>query len=187
MKFLRLTILLIVIFLFQSCLTYRAVTYKINFNERFDHGTVNVDYKDIRSSEKEPKKQEEDFKEAVRLLFEDDFLLDNVEEGIYVKDRKLWEDNGILKASFSGIFKELNVDGNKLDVQNDERILFINESDVDVESNGKVLKSDKNIVLIWPKDQRELTWTMKDIDTAKDTYSLIDYYRSWKKDNSKNQ
>jgi hypothetical protein len=182
MKFRHFFIFVIVGALFQSCLTYKSITYHVNFNERFDHGTITVDYEDICSSEKEIAKREQDFNEVVKLLFEDDFLLDNVEEGIYVKERKLWEDNGILKATFSGIFKDLKIDENKLDVQNDERILFINESNVDIESNGKVLKSDKNFVLIWPKDQRELIWTMKDSNSDQETYSLINYYRKWKKE-----
>jgi len=168
-------------FLLNGCLTYKSIEYRISFNERFDQGTVTVHYKDISSSEEEVKKRESDFNDLIELLFEEEFLLDNVEEGIYVKDRKLWEENGKLHATFSGIFSELKVDGEALKVQNEERVLFLKNEGTKIESDGKVFESEKNIVIVWPKDQREISWKLIE-DDVESTHSLLDFYNKWKEE-----
>ena len=49
--------------------------------------------------------QKKDFIELIELLFGDDFLLDNIEEGIYIKNRELYEKNGqlIAKSMLAGL------------------------------------------------------------------------------------
>ncbi len=175
--------ILFTLLLLQSCLTYRSIEYRLNFNENFDHGEIIVNYNDIRSSEKEIAKQEKDFQDLIELLFGDEFLLDNVDEGIYVKDRKLWVEDGILKAKFNGIFKELKLDDSELNIENEERILIFKNDGDTYECDGKVLQTEKNVIMVWPKDQRELYWKQT-IDLEDElTFSLIKYYEKWAQNN----
>jgi hypothetical protein len=172
---------LFILLLLQSCLTYRSIEFHINFNENFDRGTITVNYNDIQSSEEEAEKQEEDFNDLIELLFGDEFLLDNVNEGIYVKDRKLWKEDGILKANFTGIFQDLKLEDSELKIENEERMLILKNDGDTYECNGKVLHTEKNVIMVWPKDQRELYWKQI-IDFGEDpTYSLIDYFNKWEK------
>ena len=170
---------LFILFLLQSCLTYRSIEFRIIFNENFDRGEITVNYNDIQSSEEKAEKQEEDFNDLVELLFGDDFLLDNVDEGIYVKTRKLWKEDGILKANFHGIFQELKLDDSELKIENEERMLILKNDGDKYECNGKVLHTEKNVIMVWPKDQKELYWKQI-IDLEEDpTYSLVGYYDKW--------
>jgi hypothetical protein len=176
-------ILFILLLLLQSCLTYRSIEYRIIFNENFDQGKIAVNYNDIQSSENEIEKQEKDFKDLIELLFGDEFLLDNVDEGIYVKDRKLWKEDGILKATFNGIFKELKLDDSELKIENEERILILKNDGDTYECNGKVLQTEKNVIMVWPKDQKELYWKqIIDLDDEP-TFPLIRYYEEWAQNN----
>lgn len=174
-------LLLGILFFLHSCLTYRSVEYHITLNENFDKGTISVNYNDILSSEKEITKQENDFKDLIDLLFGDDFLLDNVDEGIYVRDRKLWNDKGVLKANFTGIFKNIKFDDRELKVENGERMLILKNDGDTYACNGKLLQTEKNVIMVWPKDQRDLYW--KQITKLEDepTFPLISYYEKWKK------
>ena len=179
-KYLVLSILFI-LFLLQSCLTYRSIEFRINFNENYDQGKITVNYNDIQSSEEEAIKQEEDFNDLVELLFGDEFLLDNVKEGIYVKERKLWKEKGILKANFHGIFQELKLDDSELKIENEERMLILKSDGDTYECNGKVLQTEKNVIMVWPKDQKELYWKQI-IDAGDDpVYSLVNFYDKWEK------
>ena len=170
--------------LLQGCLTYKSIEYRLVYNENFDHGEITVHYNDIQSSEKETAKQEKDFNDLIDLLFGDDFLLDNVDEGIYVKDRKLWKEEGVLKATFNGIFKEIKLDDSELKIENDERILVLKRDNDTYECNGKLLQTDKNVIMVWPKDQRELYWKQNIVlEEDEPTFPLISYYEKWAKDN----
>ena len=89
MKKLLIASILFFTFIFNSCLTYHVVDYTIEYADDFNSGTFSVTYTDIRSSEKAPEKQEKDFDELIELYKSDMFLLDQVDEGIYVKERKV--------------------------------------------------------------------------------------------------
>jgi hypothetical protein len=110
MRILYILSLVILIFTVSSCLTYRIAEYTIEFAEDFNGGTITVKYTDIRSAEEEEEKQKEDFEELIRMYRDDKFLLDQVDEGVYVKDRQLYEQNGSLHAIYSGIFQKLKID-----------------------------------------------------------------------------
>ncbi|MEJ2052485.1 MAG: hypothetical protein P8X42_01080 [Calditrichaceae bacterium] len=170
--------------IFQSCLTYRSVEYRIIFNENFDRGTISVNYNDIQSTEDKIEKRKKDFDDLIDLLFGDDFLLDNVDEGIYVKDRKLWKENNTLRANFSGIFQDLKLEDSELKIENDERMLILKNNGDTYECNGKLLQTDNNVIMVWPKDQKELYWKQNINLENEFTFPLIDYYNNWKAENN---
>lgn len=180
MKLLYLVLLLIVVFTFNSCLTYYIVEYTVEFSDNFSQGKLTVIYSDIRSSHEEVEKREEDFKELINLYQSDKFLLDLVEEGVYVKGRELYEKDGMIYGKYWGIFEKAKIDGSQLEIQNDERIILMDLSPNDkIEANGKILRSDNNVMIVWPKDQKKLTIkkTIGDYDNI--GYSIIDYYKEW--------
>lgn len=182
MRVIYISFILFLIISISSCLTYRVVEYTIEYSDTFNSGEIRVHYTDIRSSETEETKREKDFIELIDLIENDKFLLDQIEEGVYVKDRRLFEQNGQINAEYFGIFDNFKIEGDELKLENEERILLlsINEGE-EIESNGKIYRSEHNVLLVWPKDQKILKFkkTLKNYDAQ--TYSLIDYYNDWKK------
>jgi hypothetical protein len=158
------------------------VEYTIDFTENFDSGTITVFYTDIRSSESDEEKQKADFDELIQLYQEDNFLLDMVEEGVYVKERTLYEKNGMIMGGYSGIFQKVQIDNNVMDLRNDERFILLNISENEkIETNGKVYRSENNALLVWPKDQKNIT-IKKIVQNYNNTgFSIINYYNDWKK------
>lgn len=175
------SLFLIVIFV-NSCLTYHIVEYTIDFADNFDSGKIIVTYTDIRSSETEEEKQKADFDELIQLYQEDKFLLDQVEEGVYVQERKLYEKDGSIIGSYSGIIQKVMIDNSELKVRNDERYILLDISPAErIETNGKIFRSENNALLVWPKDQKHLTIKKTVQDYDKIGFSIIDYYHEWKK------
>ena len=179
MKKLLSLFILIILFLLQSCLTYRSIEFRITFNDNFDRGIISMNYNDLQSTDEDLTKQEDDFNGLIELIFDDAFLLDNVDQGIYVKDRKLWEEDGVLKANFIGIFQKLKLDDDEFKIENEERMLILNNEGDQYECNGKVLQTEKNVILVWPKDQKELYWKQIIAIGEEPTFSLIDFYNKW--------
>jgi len=178
MKKLIIIICLLSIFIFSSCLVYKQMTVTITFAEDFKTGLIKVVYYDLVSSDSTKNKQMEDFEDLIEMLKDDVFLLDSVDDGIYVKDRRLYEQDGKLCGTYSGIFRKLKLDDEHLKEKGEERVLQIDTDEEDVvTSNGKIYQSDDNTFIVWPKDQRKLTYTVR--KTYKEpVFSLLPYYKS---------
>ncbi len=172
--------LLSLLIIFASCLTYSTVRYDIEFDDNFESGKIFVTYTDLRSSEESVEKQKSDFAELIKMLEEDKFLLDSMEDGIYIKERDLSENNGKITGSYSGIFKKLRFDSQELKQTKNERTLTIDKDDGDVvKTNGKILESADTFIIAWPVDEHKLYFSInKNYDDK--TYSLLDYLKEYR-------
>ncbi len=177
--------LILLFTLVSGCLWYEVVEYTIHFNENLNSGSITVRYNNIQSTEKDTAKIRADFGDLLNMLTGDEFLLDGLETGIYIQDRRLAEENGQLVAYEHGIFRKLMLDDEQSNIQNDERILTISNDDKEkIECNGKVIKLEKNTILTWPKEQRDLY--IKVTSAPEDSLSsLLSYYRQWQKTSGK--
>jgi len=176
------------IFLFtllSGCLWYEVAEYTIHFNESLNSGSITVRYSNIQSTEKDTAKVRSDFEDLLNMVMGDGFLLDGLEGGIYIQDRRITEENGQLVAYEQGIFRNLALDDEKSTIQNDERILTLSNDDKEkIECNGKVIKLEKNTILSWPKEQRDLY--IKVTSTPQDSLSsMLSHYREWNKSGRK--
>ena len=82
-------------------------------------------------------------------------------------------------GKYIGIFRNLKFDNDPLKLVNDEFIVLIDESDELVETNGKIVKSEKNVFISWSKTQKELYWKLK-MKREAHTTSLLEMFREWK-------
>ena len=169
--------------LVNGCLTYHVVEYTIDYADDFNSGFFSVVYTDIRSSETEEEEKKKDFNELIELYEGDMFLLDQVDEGVYVKERQLYEKDGKLIGSYSGIFQRIKIDDNEINTRNDERYILLDIGpDMEIETNGKVYRSEHNALLVWPVDKKKLKIKKIVKDYNNVGYSIIDYYKKWKND-----
>ena len=115
------------------------------------------------------------------MKLEDQFLLDHVNMGIYIKERQVYEKNGKLTGKFTGIFEKVGLDDAILEVKGDERYILvdIDEGDI-VETNGKLHKTKEKALLVWPKEQKIISYKItKTYDDP--TYSITHLYHDWLK------
>ena len=163
-----------------GCLTFETAEIRIVFNDNSQtEGTIEVTYSNIQTGEALLKDQVDDFNDLIEYYREDGFLLDQISDGIYIKKRDLFEENGKLVGKYIGIFRNLKFDNDPLKLVNDEFIVLMDESDELVETNGKIVKSEKNVFISWPKTQKELYWKLK-MKREAHTTSLLEMFREWK-------
>ena len=178
-KYSLLTVM-ITIFLISGCLTYSSVKYEIVFNEDLSGGSVKVTFFDLKSTEADTAKQRKDFLSLVELLFEDDFLLDNIEEGIYIKERDMYVENGKLNVTYSGIFRSSKLAEKDMRTTENERILRFDKNKGDVAtSNGNLVETEDSFIFSWPKDLKNPEFKIN--RKMEESYSMLDYYTEWKK------
>jgi len=182
MRYLYLVIcILILLVTVNGCLTYAKVHYKIHFSDDFSQGTIKVIFENLRSTEEPEEKRRSDFADLLEMLEGDDFLLDTMEEGIYIKDRKLFTSLNMIVGEYNGVFRSLKLDDKTHQVGKNERMIILEKDDGDtIESNGTVVESEENFIITWPKEEKDLSITI--IKGFKDkTYSMLDYYHEWSK------
>lgn len=180
MKLLRLILLPAFLLMVTGCLTYSKVLYEIEFDDKLEAGKIKITYFDIRSSEENTEKQKSDFTELVQILEADDFLLDAMEDGIYIRNRTLIENDGQLNGTYDGIFRKLKIDSQEIKTSKNERTLTLKKEDgYLVETNGNILESEDSYLISWPREQRRLVFSIT-ISNNDKTYSLLDYYKSYK-------
>lgn len=150
--------------LFMGCLTFDTIETRISIQEEKDKpATLSVVYKGISSSEAKDKDVRGDFEYLIEEWQGDEYLVDQAKEGIIVKSRDVWEENGELNSSMTGLVPDLNTVYDFWD-ENGERIMRVDMDAEEyelVETNGKILATERNRLIVWPKDERELYWKLK--------------------------
>ncbi len=198
MKLLVNTSLIAILFVLTGCLGYQAVEYRIFFNENFKGGKVQITFEDIRSdndvqfieSDKKNsleiaetrRKRMGDFDDVIKMCTSDEELIDAMDQGIYLKERYLFESNNKLFGRWEGIFSELKFDeGDSLRVLKDEIYLTM-EADNDterIETDGNLTLTGNRFTITWPKTKCDIYWKiiLKEQEKAR---SLINEYRAWR-------
>ena len=178
----RLYVILLFFLFMSSCLTYRTVVFVLEFTDNFSSGKLTVTYENIRSSHKDPEKRTADFRELLELYEQDQFLLDQVREGIYVRERTLFTRGDTLIGRYSGIFERLNIDGHILDNNEKERFLTLELSSQQIiQSDANIVRDGDNVRLTWPTDRKKIWFSITETDPDTGRYSMIDDYHVWKK------
>jgi hypothetical protein len=179
MHLLRIIFIMLIVLTMSSCLTYQTIEYAINFAENFNKGEITITYTDIQSTEKDTTKQHDDFEELIKMYQGDEFLLDQINFGIYVKERKLFEENGTLNARITGVFAKLGIDDDELRVKGDERYILLDVEHGDkIETDGKLFRSKDKAFVTWPKEQRKIYLKLKK-EINEPLFSITPLFQDW--------
>ncbi len=140
-----------------GCLSVGSYETRIQIQGEDEPATVTLIYRDISSAESKLEDVQKDFESLLDDWKGDRYLIEQAKEGFVIKERAVTIENGTLVAYEKGVTNDLG-DMKPIRVSNGERILLL-EKDEDfelVESNGKIFKTDKNTLLVWPENVREL-------------------------------
>ena len=135
-----------------------------------------------KSSESDAEKIKKDFEE---LISDHEQAERKMSEnmGLYLTDKKIFLKDNKIHTEYRGLASMHSVQNQmNLKESNEEWILVQPlAAGVKVESNGKILRTDKNAVLAWPKDAATLTLAIIDENTIRRKDNLLDLYKSWEK------
>ncbi|MCK5077426.1 MAG: hypothetical protein KAR38_13675 [Calditrichia bacterium] len=201
MKLKLLYLILPFLIMLQGCLVVKAFKFQVEFNEKYNLGNITITSEDVRSQismykfnkdnpgaaytdEQIKKTTGADFEGLLKYCYEDDFLLDMIKCGIYIKNRRLYEKDNILCGEYSGIFKNLTFDDEGELIVRDTVIVLTLDADDDVikiETDGVLYEDEKQVIITWPK-QKNIYWKLIYLESfGENTYSMIDEFREWEK------
>ncbi|MFQ5641853.1 MAG: hypothetical protein ACE5IR_28085 [bacterium] len=168
LKLIFLTVPFFLMLFLSSCHFSEYIEYRIILGEDGKRAEMITTYSNISSGEEREKDVKNDFERLLRDWQDDDYLLQRAEDGVVVKKRELFIEDEKLIGRETGIIKDIT-DIYTFWVSNGERIMIFDADDYElVESNGKILKTPKNTLIVWPDDAKELSWKMKFSDEVED-------------------
>jgi hypothetical protein len=151
------------LFLLPACLTVETIITRISFEENTALIHIRILYDNISSAESLEKDINTDFEYLIDQAEDETYLLERLEQGFYIKNRRLFiRDNKIMAEEElitrnpETLQKEYNL---FLDSLCWTMVLDKEDSDFEVvEHNGEMLKTDEASSLIWPKEVSEIYW-----------------------------
>lgn len=146
--------LLVLAVAFNGCLVYETVEYRVNVNPDGKSGTISINYSNIESSADEASKQNEDFQELLDKWKGDEYLLERLNEGVYIKQRNLTLSNGVLVWREVGIFSDVQKMKDGISYEDTTRITMGKDETV-LSTNGIVLISKDSTVIMWLPKTRD--------------------------------
>lgn len=165
MKWLKWSFCLLVPLCLSGCLTVDTIKTTIDIQEKDKPAHLTIRYEGLSSSESQIQDVEKDFQYLIEQWQGDEYLLDRAEEGIVVRDRQVFIEENRIHSVMTGLVQDLD---NLYTIweQNRERILMVEFDAEDFEltgTNGTILKTEKNRLIVWPSDQNHMYWTLKRI------------------------
>lgn len=131
-----------------GCLASETTEYTITMNDDGKSGTIISIMCNVQSDESEEAKQAKDFDEAIHSWKGDDYLLERVHDGLYVKERSLAVEESVLVWKEKAIFADLG-DVFKREFQNDTLKFVIKKDQSIVATNGIVVPGKDSTVVYW--------------------------------------
>ena len=177
MKYMSLLLGLVFMLTMSGCLFFEKIETRIRFFDNDTPPQVTTIYHNISSIADKEKEVEEDFRELIDHWKGDKFLIEQLKEGLLVKDRQLLLEGDSINFKVSAILTE----GYYLDlVAKGERIMIIEDADESkiLETNGKVLKTEENFVIVWPEELKEIYWIQSHVSIDDDDRKQIDRNRT---------
>lgn len=143
--------LLLLVICVVGCIISEFDEYKIILNDDGKSGTIFISNYNLQSDQTDPAKQKDDFDNLIQNWKGDQYLLDKLKDGVYVKSRKLFVERGKLvwkeKAIFSDIKKLFH------------NVIFNDTLRIGFDKNMTVTKT--NGILIQTKDSTIVQWPLK--------------------------
>ncbi|NQT26500.1 hypothetical protein HQ585_14195 [candidate division KSB1 bacterium] len=148
---------------FTGCLTVDTIKTTIDIQDEDKPAVLTIRYEGLSSAEGLLKDVKKDFNYLIEEWQGDEYLLERADEGILVRDRQLLIEDNKINSVMIGLVQDLD-DLYDIWEQNGERILMVEFDDDDfelTETNGYLLKTEKNRLIVWPSHIKQMQWTMK--------------------------
>jgi len=163
----------------NGCLIYETVEYHVILNSDGKSGTIFIKYSNIESTSDEPGKQNEDFDELLGKWRDDNYLLERMNEGVYVKKRDLTLSHSVLVWQEVGIFSDVQKMKDGLSYEDTTRI-SLGKDETILSTNGVAIISKDSTVVIWPPHTHDFHIKIQQRD-FNPTSHFADKFRQLKK------
>jgi hypothetical protein len=161
-----------------GCLTAETQEWSVTLHPDGHRGAYSVTLRNLQADGPTPHHQQQDFDTLVGLLTSDDYLLDRLRDGVYVKSRGVRIEAGILVAKETGLFSDPANVG--VVVARDSTLRRSVESGMTVlATNGRVIQAGDSLYVRWPMRTQQMSLKLRQRE-FQPTASLVAKYRAWK-------
>ncbi len=150
----------IVLLFLSGCLISERDEYVVRLNADGRSGTITVAKWNVQSDQPDAVHQQADFDELIRDWQGDEYLLEKTGQGVYVKDRHLEVENGVLvwrETSLFADFRRLFEDA----ISGDSVRIVVSADETVIGTNGDVVQTRDSTMISWPPNTREFTLTLQ--------------------------
>jgi hypothetical protein len=148
-------------FFILGCLVSETTEFTISMNDDGKSGTIVTVMRNIQSGEADGERQEKDFDEAIRAWKGDEYLLERMHDGLYVKDRNLSLEKSVLVWKETALFSDVS-EVFKREITHDTLRFVIKDDQKIVATNGTVLSAKDSTVVFWAlQGAREISLTTR--------------------------
>lgn len=131
-----------------GCLISETTQFTVTMNDDGKTGTIVTVMRNVQSAEADAEKQEKDFEEAISSWKGDDYLLERMHDGLYVKERNLSIEDNVLVWKEKAIFSDVG-DVFKHEFKHDTIRFIIGEDQKIVATNGTILTTKDSTMVFW--------------------------------------
>ena len=161
--------MLIIPVLFTNCFIYESAEtrIKIDRDETGEYAKVTSIYNNISSCEAKEEDAKKDFESLLEMVQGDEYLMDEADEGMYWKERDMWVEKDQVRAKQVGItrnFDLLQKEYGLIHMGNEYLIVLEKEDNILLETNGKQVETDTNLIIYWNQEQKDLYFKVKPTD-----------------------
>ncbi len=167
----------------SGCIWPEEIETRVYYSDNKTPPQITVIWRNISSTAKDEKELEEDFERLVEDLRDSTAsdLVAGIDKELSIKDRQIYLHKGKLLAKISAV----PVDDKFEDLaSNGERIMVVElESGGMIETNGRILKTEYNYIIVWPESLKEIYWVQRLIPDAPDKDK--EDWKRWKQNRPK--
>jgi hypothetical protein len=162
-----------------GCLVIESEEETFTLREDGQRGQYTILLRNIQSDGATPHHQQEDFNTLVSLLTGDDYLLDRLRGGVYVKSRAATVERGVLVARETGLFSDPSNMG--LTVMRDSTLRrSVNRQMTVTATTGRVIQDGDSVYVQWPKRTREFKVQLREKE-FQPAANLVERFEAWRK------
>lgn len=146
-----------VFFALTGCLLPESIENRVRYVDKNTPPQITVIWRNVSSDAKNEQELQKDFEQLIDGLDSTDTdIFAGFKKEIILKEWQVYVEEGKLNLRFSAIPKT----GPFEDItSNGERMIVLDmEETGEVETNGKLLKTDENYIVVWPESMKEISW-----------------------------
>lgn len=182
----KLVVLTAVLTLFLSgCLMYEKEEVKVKLTS--SGAEIWVKETGWKSSSEDEKEILEDFKKLMDKYEKDELEEELADFGVYLLDKRIYLQNGKITTEYHGLVPRGSIAYLSQFTESNEEIIHVMDSPIDAEiiTNGEILKTQKNAIIVWPSNIKELTWSYTDNEKVNKKDNLTALFEKYREEQNK--
>jgi hypothetical protein len=140
-----------------------------------------------KSDNEEENKILEDFNKLMNQYEKDELEKELGEFGVYILDKRIYLKNDKIITEYHGLLPKGSLGYLEAFKEANDEIIHVVDSPTDAEiiTNGEILKTKKNTIIIWPSNTKELTWSYTNNENMNKKNNLVALFKKHREKKNK--